>query len=157
MSDATIEFTAQWLKELEAVPGQQLEFFDTKLENGFGVRVGTRTKTFFMSYREGGRKYRATLGYFGSAPANAQYPVLTLKEARQSAKEIDTNKLNPAKQRQVESEIGNFAGLVAKFKAAYKDYVRPTTWGEYERQLDTLVDGERDRDGNLKLDLKQAH
>lgn len=131
---AQIEFTTQWLKELEPVAGKQLEYFDSKLANGFGVRVGARSKTFFVSYRAGGRKRRYTVGHF---------PQMSLKEARQQARIRQANELDPGRLREQERSLKNFAGLVAKFKEAYQSQVRVKTWSEYRRQLDTLCSGEK--------------
>ena len=134
MADTKDEFTTLWLKELKSVPGKQLEYFDAKEKNGFGVRVGARSKTFFVSYRAGGRKRRYTIGRF---------PAMSLKEARQQARIRQANELDPGRLREQERSLKNFTGLVAKFKEAYQSQVREKTWSEYSRQLDTLCNGEK--------------
>ncbi len=62
---AQVEFTERWLRNLKPdTSGKQLEFYDWKLKNGFGVRIGRRSKTFFIVYRSGGHKVRYTIGRY---------------------------------------------------------------------------------------------
>ncbi len=129
--DKSVEFTTQWLRVLKGEPGRQFEFYDSKLKIGFGVRVGVRQKSFFLSYRtKGGKKRRYIVGH---------WPTMSLKDARQKAKEINANRLDPGLVREQERKLGNFHGLVIEFKKDYRDVVRPRTWQEYERMLDQLV------------------
>src|SRR5262245_25829058 len=65
-------FTDKMLKGLKPRGSGQVDVWDTLLPC-FGVRVGTKTKTFFVGVRINGRYRRITLG---------RYDRLSLKDAR---------------------------------------------------------------------------
>lgn len=122
--------TNETLKELEAEPGRQLEVFDATLP-AFGIRVGAKSKTFFLVYRSpDGKKRRLSLG---------SYPEVSLKQARAKAKAMNPSVHDPGAEREREREVKNFAGLAAAYLKA-RDDLRPSARREYERIVtDELV------------------
>lgn len=77
---ATCNFTVKWLESVSPGPAGRAEFFDTHTE-GLGLRVGARSKTFFVMprvLRQGRwRQERISLGRVGE---------ITLAQAREDAK-----------------------------------------------------------------------
>ncbi len=124
---AQVEFTERWLRNLKPdASGKQLEFYDLKLKNGFGVRIGRRSKTFFIVYRSGGRKVRYTLG---------RYPLVSLSDARKSALKVNANDLDPAAAAAKVHGIVTLGDLGEKFLVAKRSHLRASTLREYERIL----------------------
>ena len=133
-STEPIDFTTAWLKALQHPDSGQIEYFDAKLGSWFGVRVGKKTKSFFVRYRVGGRRgkeRRVTLGRFPEVPLSA---------ARDKARDIKTNRRDPGRTREQERKLKNFGGLVDQFKKHYQSQVRAKTWSEYDRVLDSVCD-----------------
>lgn len=116
----------------------QRDVFDEAGPPGFGVRIGKKAKTFFYAYRTPeGKKRRLTLG---------EFPDVGLRDARTKAEAHRGKRDDPGGVREQERRLGSFAGLVSEFKEKYRHRVRSSTWVEYERQLDVLVNG----DGELE-------
>lgn len=67
--------TDKVIKQAKAEPGKRLEYWDTGMQKGLGVRIGGK-KAFFLKYVFDGKKRRLTLG---------EFPGLTLAQARLKA------------------------------------------------------------------------
>ncbi|MCB4346781.1 integrase family protein [Burkholderia vietnamiensis] len=76
-NDKQIAFSKSTIDKIPFAPkGQQITYYDTKTQ-GFGLRVGTNTKTFILYARiKGGAPVRVSLGKYG---------VLTVDQARDRA------------------------------------------------------------------------
>jgi integrase len=72
-----IKFTKTTVESLPFCESGQAFYWDRELP-GFGLRVGTKSKAFFVEHRIDGRTVRATLG---------KHPVLTAPAAREMAKD----------------------------------------------------------------------
>jgi integrase len=66
---ATLHLTAEKVNKLEPAPTGQVIYRDTKLE-GFGLRVGTQRKAYFVEKRVQGRNVRFTIGIHGQITAD---------------------------------------------------------------------------------------
>ncbi|MBK4733687.1 integrase family protein [Noviherbaspirillum pedocola] len=70
------DFTKKLLLDLPFTNGKQVVYYDTKTK-GLGIRVGKRTKTFFVYRRvKGGRPVRITIG---------EFPLISLEDAKIAA------------------------------------------------------------------------
>jgi hypothetical protein len=70
-----VKLTTKTVENAKVQPGERLELFDATLP-GFGLRVGSTNKTWFIFYRFGGKQKRLNLGHF---------PALSLSDARTAA------------------------------------------------------------------------
>jgi integrase len=64
---------------------------------------------------------------------------MSLKKARDEAKKIAANHLDPAGEREREREVKNFAGLAAAFLKAQEGELRPSSMREYRRIVDDVL------------------
>ena len=77
-------FTDKQIKGLKHPAAGQYDVFEGGKLKAFGIRVGKRTKTFFVSVRINGKPKRVTVGQYD----NEGRAGLTLKQARDRAYEI---------------------------------------------------------------------
>ncbi len=100
MADNRFKFTQATVRELLPKPdGTRADYWDTEL-TGFGVRVSTNSKTFFVFKRVDGRMKRATVGSF---PALAT-DVARTKAMRMIADMADG--VNPTKEKRAKKKRG---------------------------------------------------
>lgn len=96
MAITTRNFTTKWIEHVKPGPSGRDEYFDTHIE-GLGLRVGLRTKTFFVMPRilrlGQWRQERISLGRVGD---------ITLAEARDAAKKA----LETAAAGQIPTQVG---------------------------------------------------
>jgi len=117
--------TERWIDSVKPPKSGQVDHYDTAGPAGFHLRVSHGgTKSFGLWYRRNKRSKRWTIGRWGA---------LSLSDARQKAKEIDTGKLDPAGRRAVLKRAGDFTGLVARFLQKSRRRLKPKTWWEWMR------------------------
>jgi integrase len=121
-----LHLTTESVKGIELPEAGQMIYWDSKLP-GFGLRVGTRTKTFVAEKRVAGRTVRVSLGLFGH---------LTVAQARneaavklgQMAGGVDVNAQRRAADAQRHAEKAERRAraeyTVAKLCDRYVDYLR---------------------------------
>jgi hypothetical protein len=132
-------FTDPFLKGLKPATRAEIryEVLDAgtkhQLYPGFGIRVSTRRKVFFLAYRRNGRRRRYTIGTF---------PQVSLADARGRALAVrqDTD-YDPAREKAVRRAAPTFRELADQFRARYvdTDKIRPSTAEGYRRHLRTLT------------------
>lgn len=110
------------IKKLKATKGKRIELWDALLP-GFGVRVSPKgTKSFILMYRFNDKQRRQTLG---------RYPVLSLSEARQMAKDflLKTSRgEDPADKPKSSQRKDSFSQVVEDFlKLHCERYNKPST------------------------------
>lgn len=97
---------------------------------GFGLRVTERgRKTFFIVYPIGGRRRRLGLG---------RYPIVSLKRARQKARDalVQVDKgSDPQGVRIAERNGATFGELVEQFMDLYAEQRHSAAWLKYEREV----------------------
>lgn len=148
----TVPFTDRWLKALHPPARGSVEYFDTA-GSGFGLRVfAGGTKSFFVVYRRYGRKRRLTLGRF---------PKVSLSKARQMARKVEANRLDPLGERERVKEAGTFEAVALDFLEDRGADFRESSIAEYRRivtktlipRFGELPVGELDR-GEVKAFLR---
>lgn len=146
----TIAFTTRWVDSVKSI--KQVDFFDaTKLGKGryFGLRVGPRSKAWFVAYRHDGKVKRFTL------PVG--YPDLTLADAREEADKLLTEIIkgaDPAKVKQQLIRADTFKELAALYMEHHAK-VEKRTWHTDDLMLnkDAIPDW-----GDLKAhEVTRAH
>lgn len=125
------------LRSLKGVPGKHVIYLDKNGPTGFGVRVTEGSRSYVVTY--GKERKRVTLGSVGS---------LSLREAREKAREVLTGK-HQATTPTVESAVRQFVSL----HCAQRN--RPSTARETERLLTRhlLPVGEKSVSELTKADL----
>lgn len=126
-----IKLTQAAVRNLEPT-GKQVEVWDLE-QTGFGVRVGAKSKTFFVTSRVNGRVVRATVGKF---------PAMNVDDARKRARRMLVDMgdgTNPNDERkQGRSQALTLAAIFASFMAARKNLsvtTRAGYKGVFERYL----------------------
>ena len=119
------------IKKMSVDPNKRVEVWDALLP-GFGVRVSPKgTKSFILMYRFNGHLRRQTLG---------RYPLLSLAEARQKAKDILLKaQMNddPADKLAGKRKKGNFADAMADFITLHCErHNKPSTLRSTKRLLE---------------------
>ena len=111
--------------------GKRMDYFDDSLP-GFSLRVSEKgVKTWCVSYRFGGKWTRYTFGMF---------PILTLKEARQKARDAlhdVSNNINPAAAKREDRDAPTFQALAGRYRDDYA--VKKRSYKEMARIIDRLL------------------
>jgi integrase len=117
-----IHLTVESVKGIEHPAKGQLFFWDTKLP-GFGLRVGTRSKTFIAEKRVEGRSVRVSLGLYGQVTV-AQARTDAAVKLGQMAGGADLNAQKRAKEVQREAvKAQKAAGATHTVKALCDSYI----------------------------------
>jgi len=128
-------FTDKMLKGLKPRASGQVDVWDAVLPC-FGVRVGRKTKTFFVGVRINGQYRRITLG---------RYDRLSLKDARDKARDIINDAqsgITPELKKKREAK-GSFGAVAEAFMTDYASEHR--TRGEMQRMINSYLKEWRDR------------
>src|SRR5438034_6870552 len=122
----TIKLTARTVDSLKPDPERQLDYFDQDLKS-FCVRVSpSGHKSFCVFYRRGRQLRRHTLG---------SYPVLTLAQAREKAKDAlheAHHGADPGEEKQRARQAATFAELSEQYIERYAKK-KKRTWEEDQR------------------------
>jgi len=122
-------FTDKMLKGLKPRASGQVDVWDAVLPC-FGVRVGRKTKTFFVGVRVNGHYRRITLG---------RYDRLSLKDARDKARDIINDAqsgITPELKKKREAN-GTFGAVAEAFMTDYASEHR--TRGEMQRMINSYL------------------
>ena len=105
-------FTDKQIKGMKRPAAGQYDVFEGGNRPGFGIRVGRKTKTFFVSVRINGKPERITIG---------QYDRVTLKQARDRAYEIisDAQAGVRPETKKKRDEKGTFGAVTEAFMTDY--------------------------------------
>ncbi|MDG1287904.1 MAG: integrase family protein [Rickettsiales bacterium] len=134
--------------------GKQKFYWDTELR-GFGLRVGSASKTFIVQKDMNGKSKRASIGRYGT---------WTLEEARKEAREhlvqMDKGVDVAAEKRKVAAESITLVEAWALHKEAMKrKNASPNTIDDYERAVNTHLSKWKNR--NLaditRAEVKETH
>ena len=129
-------FTDKQIKGLKHPAAGQYDVFEGGNRPGFGIRVGRKTKTFFVSVRINGKPERITIG---------QYDRVTLKQARDRAYEIigDAHAGISPETKKKRDEKGTFGAVAEAFMTDYASKHRSRY--EMQRRINKDLAGWRDR------------
>ncbi len=108
-TSSTCNLTDSFVKSLKSIDKSQKRFYDAKIA-GFGIRVTTNRKSFFLRYRIAGRERLHTIG---------QYPAWKTKDARIKASELKRdidNGIDPQQKRQDDLKAPTLADLWLLYK-----------------------------------------
>ena len=128
-------FTDKTLRGLKLPASGQVDVWDTVLPC-FGVRIGRKTKTFFVGVRLNGRYRRITLG---------RYDRLSLKDARDKARDIINDAqsgITPELKKKREAK-GTFGAVAEAFMTDYASEHR--TRSEMQRMISSYLKEWHDR------------
>lgn len=126
----TVNLTAAFVEKVKP-NGKRTDYFDDSLP-GFSLRVSEGgVKSWCVCYRFAGKWTRYTFGTF---------PILTLKEARQKAKDAlhdVTEKINPSKVKKEDREAPTFKTMAESYRD--REAVRKDSYAEIARYIDRYL------------------
>lgn len=126
----TVNLTAAFVEKVKP-NGKRTEYFDDSLP-GFALRVSeSGVKSWIVFYRFGGRLTRYTFGTF---------PILTLKEARQKAKDAlhdVSDGVNPARVKQEDRSAPTFRTMAENYRD--REASKKKSGVEMSRLIDRLL------------------
>lgn len=135
--ERTFKFTSLAIKNMKcADDGKQLDYFDDGPKPKLGIRVGGRSKTWFIAYQLNGKRHRYSLGY---------YPEISLTEARNRASDIRnglTAGRNPALEKEQYKASPTMADLWKIYVEKRDNLQTPkaaSTISEEDRRWNTVI------------------